>query len=215
MQSESKFEKDLKTAQRLLSKAQQSLAKINSCIERKNISNAIEESYNYEILCERIVNNARILPVSSGIPSVKGVVVDNIIKENNVLVEYTNENWFHINFPSLLPKKEKGDPSYIRATVQSALKKFFLDNKKRTLQDDSIIIFQHNYNKSRPEREFRDHDNIEINAIVDLVALYLLVDDSPMKCKHFYCSKVSDHDSTDVFLIPTSDFVVWLKANNI
>lgn len=212
--SNNKFAKDLRTAQDLLNKAQKSLDKINFQLERNNISEAVNESYNYEILSEKIVNNARLLPVASGFPNAKNIVVDNIIKESNVLVEYLNKNWFHLNFPALLPKKEQGNPSYIRATVQSALKLFFKNNPKREIQNDCIIIFQHNYNKERPEREYRDHDNIELNSIVDLVALYLLVDDSPMKCKHFYCSKVSDHDSTDVFLIPSKDFICWLKQNN-
>lgn len=210
----SKFVKDLETAQSLLNRAQKSLDEINLCLKRNDIFWAITESYNYEMLSEKIVNNARLLPIASGLPKAKDIVVNNIIKGNNVLVEYTEENWFHINFPALLPKKEQGNPSYIRTTVQSALKVFFTNNKKRPLQNDCVMIFQHNYNKERPEREFRDHDNIELNAIVDLVALYALIDDAPMKCKHFYCSRISDHDSTDVFLVPSKDFILWLKKNN-
>ena len=210
----SKFIKDLETAQNLLNRAQKSLDEINLYLKRNDVFCAITESYNYEMLSEKIVNNARLLPIASGLPKAKDIVVDNIIKENNVLVEYTEENWFHINFPALLPKKEQGNPSYIRTTVQSALKTFFTNNKKRPLQDNCVMIFQHNYNKERPEREFRDHDNIELNAIVDLVALYALIDDAPMKCKHFYCSRISDHDSTDVFLVPSEDFILWLKKNN-
>ena len=114
---------------------------------------------------------------------------------------------------NILPKKEKGNPSYIRATLQIALKKYFSENPKIRLNADSVIIFKHNYSKTRSEREYRDHDNIELNSIVDLIALYVLIDDMPLKLRHYYCSYVSEEDSTEVFVVPNTDFISWLTTN--
>jgi hypothetical protein len=48
-----------------------------------------------------------------------------------------------------------------------------------------------------------------------MIALYVLVDDSPMKLKHYYCSFMEESDSTEVYVIPTKDFKEWLIMNGI
>ena len=42
------------------------------------------------------------------------------------------------------------------------------------------MIFRHTYDRNRPEREYRDHDNIELNTVVDAVVMFFLVDDAPI-----------------------------------
>ena len=66
----------------------------------------------------------------------------------------------------------------------------------------------HRYDKSRPEREYRDHDNIEMNAIIDALALYTLYDDAPLRCEHHYCSLTDDRDATTILLVPQPEFPV-------
>ena len=48
------------------------------------------------------------------------------------------------------------------------------------------MIFRHVYDRNRPEREYRDHDNIELNTVVDAIAMFFLVDDTPLECRHYY-----------------------------
>ena len=50
----------------------------------------------------------------------------------------------------------------------------------------------------------------ELNAVVDALAMFLLPDDSPMRCRHYYCSIVGDEESTEVFIVPRNEFGVWL-----
>ena len=38
------------------------------------------------------------------------------------------------------------------------------------------------------ERAYRDHDNIEVNMVTDIITLYLLPDDAPRRCAHYYCT---------------------------
>ena len=214
MLKDSQFAKDVKVAEKLLNDGIKSLNLIKQHIEHENKQLAVEEAIKYEVISEKIVNNARIIPIASGIPNIETEINENIIKENNIKIKYLNDNkWFYAKIPSLLPKKEKGNPSYIRATFQIALKKYFLENPKIRIEADSVIIFKHNYSKERNEREYRDHDNIELNSIVDLVALYTLVDDTPLRLRHYYCSYVSEEDSTEIFVVPNTDFISWLTTN--
>ena len=214
MLKDSQFAQDVKVAEKLLNDGIKSLNLIKKHIEHENKQLAVQEAIKYEVISEKIVNNARLIPIASGIPNIENQINENIISENNIEIKYLNENkWFYTKIPSLLPKKEKGNPSYIRATLQIALKKYFSENPKIRLDADSVIIFKHNYSKARSEREYRDHDNIELNSIVDLIALYVLIDDMPLKLRHYYCSYVSEEDSTEVFVVPNTDFISWLTTN--
>lgn len=211
MLKDSQIAKDVLVAEKLLSQLENSLAIIQEKIEQDDKEGLIKELFNYENISEKAVNNARLLPIVSGLPKAKDIVGDIIIDENNVEISYTKEGWFYVKIPSLLPKKEKGDPSFIRATLNSGMKKFFKTHERKKYKEDMVIIFKHNYSKKRTYREYRDHDNIELNAIVDMIALHVLIDDSPMKLKHFYCSSISSTDSTEIFLVPKDDFSKWLN----
>lgn len=214
MLKDSQLSKDVEIAEKLLKNGIKSVSLIKKHIENDEKKLAVDEAIKYEIISEKIVNNARLIPIASGIPCIEEQISDNIIKENNVEIKYlNNDSWFYVKIPSLLPKKEKGNPSYIRATLQIALKKYFSRNKKIKFDNDCVIIFKHNYSKERNEREFRDHDNIELNSVVDLIALYVLIDDNPLKLRHYYCSYISDSDSTEVYIVPNTDFITWLENN--
>lgn len=214
MLKDSQIAKDVLIAEKLIKKAEDSLKKIDTMIAQDNKEGLLEELFNYENLCEKIVNNGRLLPIMSG-RNAKDIINNTIIEENNLNIEYTQEGWFYVKIPSLLPKKEKGDPSYIRTTLNVGMKDFFSKNEKKKFESNVVMIFKHNYSKERTYREYRDHDNIELNSVVDMIALYVLIDDSPMKAKHFYCSAIEDTDSTEVFIIPQTDLKKWLTKYNM
>jgi len=66
------------------------------------------------------------------------------------------------------------------------------------------------YRYDRSERQHRDHDNIECNKITDLIAFYVMYDDSPRFCNHYYCTAVGNEDETQVFVVPQSGYLNWL-----
>lgn len=214
MLKDSQFAKDVNSANKLLSSAQKTLSKVNSYIEDNDKENAVKEIFKYEVITEKIVNNARLIPTATGIPKIQNKVNDLIISETKTEVGYMENGWFKIRIPSLLPKKEKGNPSYIRATLDVAMREYFSKNLRKRFEENVVFIVKHNYSEERSEREYRDHDNIELNAVMDTVALYVLIDDAPLKCKHYYCSSVDKTDSTEVFIVPDKDFIEWLTNYN-
>ncbi len=48
--------------------------------------------------------------------------------------------------------------------------------------------------------------------VTDIITLYLLPDDAPAHCSHYYCSAAGTEDRTEVYVIPTSRFPMWLEA---
>lgn len=214
MLKDSQLAKDIKKANKLISDAQKSLSIIDQHIENNDKEEAMKEIFKYERISEKIVNNARVIPIASGIPKIQDTISELIIEENDVKIRYTEDGWFYAKIPCLLPKKEKGDPSYIRTTLSFAMKKFFSSHERKKFREPCVFIVRHNYSIERSDREYRDHDNIELNAVMDLVAMYVLLDDSPMKCKHYYCSAIDITDSTEVFIVPHKDFIKWLNIYN-
>lgn len=204
----SQFEDFVKKSKKDVENLNKSIIKISTLLENDMPDEAISESFEYERLAERTVNNARLLPVASGVTYAVEKVKGNIVDLNNVDIKYLEKGWFYVKMPFLLPKKEKGNPTYIRTTINAALEDFFKD-KKKILFDDCVIVFKHNY--SEDTKKYRDHDNIELNVVVDALALYAMVDDAPMRCKHFYCSSKENSDSTEVFVLPYSDFINFLS----
>ncbi len=49
--------------------------------------------------------------------------------------------------------------------------------------------------------------------VTDIIALYLLPDDAPKRCAHFYCSAVGAEDRTEVYVVSRDHFPTWLYAS--
>lgn len=206
----------------LISEVQKSSGRLDALLSKSkdlyttSQANRLNESLLQLVACaEKLCNQIRLLPTYTGMPSSINAVKNTIIETNDALAEYTDDGWFHLSLPGLLPRKEKGDAKFIRTIAQSALSQYFNSHPKYVFRCPVVLVYQHVYEKSRKERAYRDHDNIEINVINDLLALYCLSDDGPMKCRHYYTSKQSDEDRTEIYIVPYYDFAKWLRNNEI
>ena len=90
------------------------------------------------------------------------------------------------------------------------MKRFF-SGKEPKKYEDAVLIYRHVYIEEYPERQKRDHDNIEVNMVSDIIALYVLRDDGPEICSHFYCSAMGDKERTEVYVVPQNEFSRWLE----
>lgn len=174
-----------------------------------DMESAYEQALRLVTTTENAVVLARALPAYTGNPNAEKDV-ENIIQDNiSVRIGFTKEGWFSLQIPLLLPKKSEGSADYIRSFLYPALRDFFMC-RQPVRYSDCVIIYRHVYDRQRPERQKRDHDNIEINMVSDIVALYTMPDDSPAVCSHYYCSAAGDHERTEVYVVPKSDFQGWL-----
>lgn len=171
---------------------------------------AYEHALEMENNLERAVLLARELPCAGGHPrgrdDVEKVMADTI----PVTIGFTKEGWFSIRIPALLPKKEKGSADYVRGFLIPAMARFFSD-KSPVRYQPSVLIYRHVYNRERPERRKRDHDNFEINMVTDIVAIFVLPDDGPECCNHYYCSAEGSEERTEVYVVPRQEFATWLQ----
>ena len=92
--------------------------------------------------------------------------------------------------------------------VMAVWNKFF-NGRPRIRYRDCVLVVRHVYDKTRPERKMRDHDNIEVNMVTDIVATKVMPDDNPNVCTHYYCSAAASEDRTEVYVVPKHDFPMW------
>lgn len=164
-----------------------------------------------EECAEQLTLAARTLPSYIGHPDAEGQVEAILKQEIPVEIGYTKEGWFSVRIPMLLPKKSKGSTDYIRSFLYPAMRDFFIE-KPPVRYREAVLIYRHVYDRRRPERQMRDHDNIEINMVSDIVAMYVMPDDGPAVCAHYYCSAAAEQERTEVYVVPKGDFPTWLSG---
>lgn len=159
---------------------------------------------------EQLTLLTRALPCYTGARSAPDDVAKILKEAIPVRIGFTRESWFCLRIPLLLPKKQSGSVNYLRGFLYPAMEEFFR-GKPLIRYPNCVLIYRHVYAKDYPERQYRDHDNIEINLVSDTVALYTMPDDNPLVCNHFYCSAAGDPERTEVYVVPQRDFPQWLK----
>lgn len=209
MENKSPFAIAVNRASQQIKKLDATLAVTQFLIQSGDMEGAYSSAFDYALQAEKLTLTARSLPAYSGKPGAKHTMEQQIRSVVPVKVGYTMEGWFALSIPVLLPHKERGNANYIRTSLYLALDEFFRSNPPVHVED-CVLILRHCYDRLRPERAYRDHDNIEVNAVVDAIALYALSDDAPLRCAHYYCTAVSDADETQVFIVPVRAFPKWL-----
>lgn len=178
--------------------------------ESRDLEKALQLSVTAAKISEGVALKTRALPAHTGHPQAERMVQEAIAESVPVEIRLKEEGWFYLRMPILLPRKEKSPRTYLRGFLYPALAAFARERPPIRYRD-SVMIFRHIYDRNRPEREYRDHDNIELNTVVDAIAMFFLVDDTPFECRHYYCSVVGDEESTEVFIVPRNEFGVWLS----
>ena len=208
-EAETSFEHVLARCIRHEKRLQRELEHVHVLAQDRNMPGAYSAALTAANSSEKLTLLCRELPAYTGSPAAKSDMEAILSETIPVDIGFTIEGWFSIRIPALLPKKSEGSASYVRAFLYPALKAFF-DGKQPVRYSDCVLVFRHVYDAARPERQYRDHDNIEINMVTDIVALYVLPDDAPLRCAHYYCSAVGKGDRTEVYVVPRHDFPQWL-----
>jgi len=205
-EKQSPFKREILYTEKQLKKTQESMVAIKQNINVGDISRAYAAALDFADKAEKLTLTARQLPAYTGNPQAqkmsKQIIADNI----PVRIGFTPEKWFGVVIPALLPKKQKGSADYIRDYLYLAMQNFFR-GKQPIKYTDCVMIFRHIYRHDRPERHYRDHDNIELNMVIDIIALYVLFNDSALRCEHYYCSTAGNENRTEVLVVPQNEFM--------
>lgn len=207
----SDFVRILSRTEVLLKRDSNALVQTRLFTDRGNIGSTYGMTFTFETVLEKTVLLARVLPAYTGHPNAAMLTEQLLEKSIPVEMGFTAQDWFCLRISALLPKKEGGSAAYVRDFLYPAMRRFFA-GKPLVSYPDCVLIFRHVYDQTRPERAWRDHDNIEVNIVADVIALYLLLDDAPRRCAHYYCSAAGPRERTEVYVIPCEDLGTWIHA---
>ena len=199
------LDRAIKEAERLV----KTLYAVKTDYADKRMEEALTKSVTAARISESVALKTRALPAYTGHPQAEVMVQKAIEEAVPIEMGFTEEGWFCLRMPILLPRKEKSSRSYLRGFLYPALECFTYEKPKIRYRN-CVLIFRHVYDRNRPEREYRDHDNIELNTVVDAIAMFFLVDDTPQECRHYYCSAAGENEMTEVYIVPRADFESWL-----
>jgi hypothetical protein len=210
MEMPQSFAQTLARLESQVKKMNTSLSNTRQLFDYGNMELTYEVALRVADIAERTVLLARALPACTGHP-LAAQEVENLIQINiPVEIGFTAEGWFSVRLPLLLPKKADGSADYIRSFLYPAMRDFFR-GKEPVRYHDCVLVYRHVYSRQRPERQRRDHDNIETNMVSDIVALYTMEDDGASFCRHYYCSAVGETERTEVYVVSEEAFPQWLK----
>lgn len=205
-----RFEQTLERIDRMLASMTNRVDLIRSLYENRCMQPCYIQTLRLEENAERLVLQARSLPVYTGSRSAIDEVAQIIQDTIPVEMGFTEEGWFCLRIPMLLPKKESGSVNWLRGFLFPAMSEFF-NKRVPVLYADCVIIFRHVYARDYPERRWRDHDNIETKMVTDVVALYVMPDDGPKFCCYYACSDADSSERTEVYVVPREEFPQWLE----
>ena len=209
--AQSDFGRALAGAERRMERAAVELARTRRLLEREDMAGAFGSAFAFSAEVEKLALLARVLPAYTGHPKAAELTEQMLLDTVPIEMGYARRGWFLLKIPALLPKKGTGSPIYIQQYLYPALRRYF-DGKPPARYRSCVLAYRHVYQRGRPERAYRDHDNIEVNMVTDIITLYLLPDDAPQRCAHYYCSAAGEVDCTEVYVVPTSRFPEWLAA---
>ena len=111
--------------------------------------------------------------------------------------------------PALLPdKKKRNGCKFLLLPLQAAL----VQSKPLPHFSDCVICVEHIYDHNLPIKAVRDYDNLELKAVIDVIATFCLADDTGALCDSFQTTRFGYSSSTVITVMPKNCFSAWLNA---
>jgi len=118
-------------------------------------------------LAERLAGGVRDIRVETCFLP-RAEVLREAAQTQDIRVE-AEESWHRILLPGLLPKKKTGSCAFLTGPLSAALTEYGKGHPIRRLRR-AVVCFRHLYSAELPERLVRDHDNIEVKQVLDVMA---------------------------------------------
>jgi len=117
-----------------------------------------------------------------------------------------------IVLPCLIPKRKNKSNDFIADPLFGALSQFIFDRHEPFKKfEHCVICITHVYDKAlMSRRRIRDHDNMEIKGIIDVINLFLLTDDMGSLCDIYSASEIADDDYTRITIVEKDIFPEWI-----
>ena len=138
-----------------------------------------------------------------------------LMDPDNISVEEIEKDIYKISLPIVLPNKKhrRFIPNYdnaYRMPIYESLRRAFSGIRPRYDEKVSVII-----SYTFPDtQKITDYDNIDTVHLLNCLASFFLIDDSPTFYNLHACGRVGEESRTDVYVMPEKSFPsVWKKIS--
>ena len=132
-----------------------------------------------------------------------GVVQGIHIQETDGVLEIT--------LPCLLPKKKQRqstefllDPLYFTMSQ-------YADSHMLPMFKHCVVCFSHIYSQELPANRIRDYDNLEMKQLLDVLATFIMEDDTGLLVDAYNTTELGDTECTCISVMDKSRFPRWLE----
>ena len=117
-----------------------------------------------------------------------------------------------VRLPALLPKKTRAEGfKFLQPALHAALKQYAEQQSLPHFRECTVCI-EHVYDRCLPIKAVRDYDNLELKAVIDVIATFCLTDDTGALCDSFQTTRFGYSSSTVITVMPKNCFSAWLNA---
>ena len=103
-----------------------------------------------------------------------------------------------ITLPCLLPKKSKKHScEYLTDPIYYTLSKYAQTHTLPKFRH-CVVCFSHIYSRELSPNRVRDYDNLELKQLLDVIATFVMEDDTGLLCDAYNTTEIGDSDCTRV-----------------
>ena len=121
------------------------------------------------------------------------------------------EGMYELTLPGLMLKRRSTRGiEYLIDPLMAALERF--------VREHCVVRFPHYtvcfvmvYDRSLPQRRIRDYDNLELKAVLDAVAAFLMYSDGGMLCDAYHSTELGEIDCTRMFIMDSRLYPKWYE----
>lgn len=121
------------------------------------------------------------------------------------------DGMLEITLPCLLPKKnKKHGAEYLTDPIYYTLSKYAQTHTLPKFRH-CVVCFSHIYSRELLPGRVRDYDNLELKQLLDVIAAFIMEDDTGLLCDAYHTTEIGDYDCTRISVMDKERFPSWLS----
>ena len=117
----------------------------------------------------------------------------------------------NIFLPCLVPKRKgRKNSEFLTDPLYFTLSQY-ADSHPLPKFQHCVVCFSHIYSRELADCRARDYDNLELKQLLDVIATFIMEDDSGLLCDAYNTTEVGDYDCTCISVMGKERFFQWIK----
>ena len=118
-----------------------------------------------------------------------------------------------VTLPGLLPKRRKAQNSeFLLDPFYFSLEEYGKEHPLPHFRE-CVVCFEQVYDQALPTRRVRDYDNLEEKQLLDVLAAFVMADDSGLLCDAYNTAALGERDCTRIYVMEKQRFPRWLAEH--